>query len=149
MADTNPREPNQNRGRLMAIFLVALLFAIGIFQVLSGSSGFVTAEVDEAHLGVCGTYGDTVFVELSTITDVRIVDSFDFGTCVEGKEVGGTVSGIYSCDAYGQYSVHAYTNVPAYIIVTHPEGVLVFNCSSESLTESMYTKLTEAIAKAA
>lgn len=146
MADIDPHELNPNRGRRLAFLMIVVLFVIGIVQVLSGSSGFVTAEADGKLLGVCGTYGDPVFLELNTITDVQLVDSFDYGTCVEGEEVGKTISGIYSCDTLGQYTVHAYTSVDSCIIVTHPEGVLVFNCSSGSLTEQMYKELLETCA---
>lgn len=134
----------QNRGRLVTIFVVAALFAIGTFQTLTGSKGFVTAETDGIHLGVCGTYGDTVFVELSAITDVQLVDPFSYGTRIEGQETGNTVSGIYTSEALGQYTLHAYTDVSACILVTYPEGVLVFNCSSASRTEKLYASLAEA-----
>lgn len=141
MADTNSRVPNPNRGRLLTVLIVAALFAIGAFQTLNGSRGYVTTAIDQAHLGVCGTYGDTVFVELAAIMDVQLVDSFSVGTCVEGKETANTVSGLYTNAAFGQYTVHAYTDVPAYILVTYPEGVLVFNCESEAKTEKMYLSL--------
>lgn len=146
MADANPRGPNPTRGRLLTILIVAALFAIGAFQILSGSRGYITTAMDDTHLGVCGTYGDTVFVELAAITDVQLADSLSYGTCIEGKETQNTVSGIYTNEALGQYTMHAYTDVPAYILVYYPEGVLVFNCESLPQTEKMYLSL-EAAAK--
>lgn len=146
MADVDPQALDPRKGRRIAFLAIAVLFIIGIVQVLSGNSGFVTAETDGTRLGVCGTYGDAVFLDLDDITDVYLADPFDYGTCVEGEQVGKTVSGVYTSDALGQYTVHAYTNVSPCIVVTHPDGILVFNCSSKSLTERMYQELTEACA---
>lgn len=142
MAD--PHEWNPRRGRRLAFAVIAVLFVIGIVQVLSGNSGFVTTEIDGERLGVCGTYGDPVFLELEDITQVQLTDTFDFGTCVEGEEIGKTVSGIYLSQTLGQYMVHAYVNVSSYIIVTYSGGILVFNCGSVSNTEAMYAKLIAA-----
>ena len=147
MEETNEKAREKTavlkRGRLVAVLIVVALFVIGTVQTLTGSKGFVTAEVDDQRLGVCGTYGSPVFLELETISDVQLADSFDFGVCIDGEETGNTVSGTYSCEEYGEYAAHTYTSGP-YIIVHSPGGVLVFNCGSKSLTEKMYDKLIEA-----
>lgn len=134
------------KGRKFAAIIIVILFLIGTAQVLTGSRGFVTAEINEQYLGVDGTYGDPVFLELASISDVQFVDSFDFGTCIEGEETKNTVSGTYSCEQYSEYTAHAYTNEPC-IVVHSPSGVLVFNCGSDSHTEDMFEQLTEASGK--
>lgn len=146
MADPPTNEAPHNRGRLVTILIVAILFGIGIIQVFTGDSGYVSASVDGQKLGVAGAYGDPVFVDLDSITGVTLVDSFDFGVCVEGGTAGKTVSGIYSCESFGQYTVHAYTSVDAYIIVSYAEGILVFNNGSKSSTEKIYDQLQAAVA---
>lgn len=137
-----PKIP-QARGRKVAVLIIAALFLIGTIQALTGSRGFVTTEINEQYLGVDGTYGDPVFLELSTISDVQLVESFDFGTCIEGEETKNTVSGTYSCSEYGTYTVHAYTDESC-IILQSPKGILVFNCGSDSHTEDLYTQLASA-----
>jgi len=94
------------------VLIVVVLFLIGTIQALTGSKGFVTVEVDDQHLRVSGTYGSPVFLKLDTIADVQLVDSFDFGPCIDGETTGNTVSGTYSCEEYGIYTVHAYTSDP-------------------------------------
>lgn len=132
------------KGRIVAALIIVALFVIGILQVLGGSSGFVTAQVDDVHLGVSGTYGDAVFIKLADITDIQLTDSFDFGSCIEGGNTENTVSGLYSCNAYERYTVHAYTAISSCIVITHKDGVLVFNCASDSLTEDLYDQLMQA-----
>lgn len=144
--DQNAKNP-QAKGRKVATIIIVALFLIGIIQALTGSRGFVTTEINDQYLGVDGTYGDPVFLELASISDVQLVDTFDFGTCIEGEETKNTVSGTYSCNEYGTYTVHAYIN-EACIIVHSPDGVLVFNCGSDSHTEDFYTQLAEAATKA-
>lgn len=138
-------KPLQAKGRKAATIIIAALFLIGTIQALTGSKGFVTTEINDQYLGVDGTYGDPIFLELATISDVQLVDPFDFGTCIEGEQTKNTVSGTYSCPELGTYTVHAYTD-EACIIVHSPDGVLVFNCGSDSHTEDMYEQLTAAYA---
>ena len=142
--DQNQRKVSAlKRGRLVTVLIVAALFVIGTVQTLTGSKGAVTTEINDEYLGVCGTYGSPVFVKLDTITDVRLAESFDFSGRVDGEETGNTVSGTYSCEEYGTYTAHAYTESP-YIILHSPDGVLVFNCGSRSSTEKMYDQLVQA-----
>lgn len=145
MTDTARESFSLKKGRRFTIFMVIVLFAIGMYQTLSGSQGIVTVQIDDEHLGVCGTYGDAVFVKISDIKDIALTDSFDFGTSIEDASTGNTVSGIYSCDAYGQYTVHAYTDVSSYIVVSYPDGILVFNCVNDSRTEDIYNQLLQAV----
>lgn len=145
MTGSAPKSDFLKKGRMFTLFLVIALFAVGTYQALSGLKGFVTAEVDGAHLGVCGTYGEAVFVELTDIEEVLLTDSFDFGTCIEGESTGNTISGLYSCAAYEHYTVHAYTDVASCIVVRHEDGILVFNCATDSLTENIYEQLVQAV----
>lgn len=144
LAEGKEAQTPQTKGRKFAAIIIAALFLIGTVQALTGSRGFVTTEINDTHLGVDGTYGDPVFLELSSISDVQLVDPFDFGTCIEGEQTKNTVSGTYSCDQYGSYTVHAYAKESC-IVVHSPGGVLVFNCGSESHTEDMYKQLADAI----
>lgn len=100
--------------------------------------------MDDVNLGVCGTYGEPTFVALDTIAEVLPTDLLPSGTCLEGEQTGNTISGVYTNETSGKYMVHAYPDVPACILVTHPEGILVFNCESVSRTEELYSALTEA-----
>lgn len=145
MKDSAKESFSLKKGRMFTIIAVIVLFAIGMYQTLSGSKGIVTAQVDDENLGVGGTYGDAVFVKLTDIKDIQLTDSFDFGTSIEDASTGDTVSGLYSCDAYGQYTVHAYTDVSSYIVVSHSDGILVFNCATDSLTENIYNQLLQAV----
>lgn len=133
----------QTKGRQFAAIIIIALFLIGTIQALTGSRGFVTTGINDDYLGVDGTYGDPVFLELASISNVQLVDPFDFGTCIEGEETKNTVSGTYSCSEYGTYSVHAYTDEPC-IVVHSPSGILVFNCGSNSHTEDLYNQLANA-----
>lgn len=134
----------KRRRRFLPTIIIAALFLIGTLQALTGSTGVITVAIDDRHLGVDGTHGDAVFVELDAISDIQFAETFDFGTCVDGETTRNTVSGTYSCDAYGEYTVHAYIDESC-IIVHSPDGILVFNCGSTSQTEKMYDQLTAAM----
>ena len=145
-ANTQESITSFKKGRKFAVIVIVILFVIGTIQALTGSRGFVTTEINDLHLGVDGTYGGPVFLELATISNVQLAETFDFGICIEGEETKNTVSGIYSNDEFNLYTVHAYINEPC-IILHHPGGVLVFNCGSDFHTENMYEQLTKVFAK--
>lgn len=144
LSEPQNNNTSQPKGRKWAAVIIVALFLIGTVQALTGSKGFVTSEINDQYLGVDGTYGDPVFLELTTVSDVQLVDSFNFGTCIEGEETKNTVSGLYSNAEYESYTVHAYTG-KACIILRHPGGVLVFNCGSDTNTKKMFNQLTAAI----
>lgn len=131
------------RGRIFAALIIAALFLIGVIQVLTGSRGFVTTEINDRYLGVDGTFGSPVFWELASISEVRLVDSFAPGVCVEGEETKNTMSGTYCSEELGTYTVHAYLKGP-HIVARSPDGVLVFNCASASATQKLYDRLARA-----
>lgn len=133
----------KRRRRFLPTIIIVALFLFGIFQALTGATGVVNTEINDQYLGVSGTYGDPVFLKLDTISDVQLADTFNFGTCIDGETTGNTVSGTYSCEAYDEYTAHAYIDEPC-IIVHSPSGVLVFNCGSASYTQKMYNQLIEA-----
>lgn len=141
-SDQNPWHYSGRR-RYVSVAIIIILFAIGSIRALTGSSGFVTTEINDQYLGVNGTYGAPVFWELSSITDIQFTESFDFGTCIEGDSTDNTVSGTYSNDTYEEYTVHAYSKKPCIILHSQDE-VLVFNCSTTSNTKKMYNELLQA-----
>lgn len=134
------------RGRRTTHLFVLALLILGTVLALTRPTGSVTAQVDDTMLGVLGTYGSALFVELDEITGVRSADTLVFGTCVEGEETKDTLSGRYSNDAFGEYELHVYPETTPYIVVEYGEGnTLVFNQATARLTERVLADLTAAV----
>lgn len=132
------------RSRQYTIVILLAIFVIGTILALSGQSGSVMAEMDSNLLGVRGTFGDTVFVRLAEITQVRLADEIDFGRMLEGDETKNTLSGRYENDAFGTYTLHVYPARTPYIVVSYGDGdTLVFNLKTAKLTRDIYEDLTE------
>lgn len=129
--------------RVMTMIIVAI-FAFGTIHALTGQSGAVTAATDDSLLGVMGTYGETLFIFREDIEDVQLLDALDPGTCVEGEIKKNTMSGIFSNDAFGEYTLHIYSKCEHYIVVEYDGGkILVFNQGNKRLTSKIYEELLE------
>ena len=131
--------------RIMTMIIVAI-FAFGTIQALSGQSGAVTAATDDYKLGVMGTYGETLFISFEDIEDVQLLESLDLGTCVDGDITKNTMSGTFSNDTFGEYTLHVYSKCEQYIVIKYDEGkILVFNQGNKRLTDRIYEDLLDLI----
>lgn len=141
----NAAYSNIKRARRSTHLFVILLLVIGTILALTGQNGSVAAEVDGTTLGVLGTYGEATFISLDGIESVELKETLNFGACLEGEETKNTVSGRYSNEEFGEYTLHVYTKSSPYVVVTYEGGkVLVFNQKTERLTKNLVEKLEEA-----
>lgn len=133
------------RSRWITTLFVIVIFFFGTLFALKGSTGSVTAQVDESMLGVLGTYGNATFVALEQINEFSLIEAFEKGEQIEGEETDNTCSGVYRNAEFGEYTLHAYVDAAPYIVVRYGEGeTLVFNQGRERLTRSIYEDLQEA-----
>lgn len=141
---SNHSGPYAGKSRRSVLFFALLLFVIGTVLSLTGRQGAVTAQVDVEKLGVMGSYGDPVFIDLDEITEIQLVDEVDFGTIVDAQETGNTMCGTYRSDAYDTYDLYVFMKKSPFIVITYgaEDSVLVFNQASERLTKKMYEDLT-------
>ena len=134
------------RGVLFSLIFFLILAVIGTVQALTGASGSVMTQVDSGVLGVAGNYGDAEFIQLDTVSNVEMLDSLDIGTCIEGSETKNTVSGVFCNDAYGEYTIHAYTNGSPYIVITYGDRqILVCNAHKAKQTTELYETILSEI----
>ena len=130
------------RTRKHTFLILVLVFIVGTVLSLSGRQGSVVAQVDGEKLGVLGSYGETLFISMSEITQVSLVDELEFGTAVDAEGSGNTMCGTYENTAYGVYELRAYTKNGPYIVVTYGDGdVLVFNQASKRQTQAIFDDL--------
>lgn len=145
-SNNNKNLNNYKQSRWITGVIVIALLVFGTVRALSGQSGTVTAQVNDTMVGVLGTYGDPEFIPLSEIIDYQMTETVDYGTCVEGEETDNTMSGRYSNDEYGEYTLHVYTDRKPYIVIRYNgEKTIVFNLGSERLTERTFEDLEEAM----
>ena len=132
--------------RRSSIIVLLILLVIGTAQVLMNKSGSITCQVDanNSMLGVLGAYGDSIFINLSDIEEVSLVETLDCGEMVEGKETSQLRSGTYKNSEFGEYSLHVYIKSASYIVLHYDGGkVLVFNQSRAKTTEQVYESILE------
>lgn len=145
-SNNNKNLNNYKQSRWITGIIVIALLVFGTVRALSGQSGTVTVQVNDTMLGVLGTYGDPEFIQLSEINDYQMVETVDYGTCVEGEEKENTMSGRYSNAEYGEYTLHVYSDKAPYIVVQYgDEKTIVFNLGSERLTKRTFEDLEEAM----
>lgn len=133
------------RSRWVTTLIFILILFFGSLFAIRGNSGAVTVQVNDTMLGVLGTYGEAAFIPLNEIEELQLIESLDVGTQIEGETTDNTRSGTYSNEAYGEYTLHIYTESAPYIVVRHSGGkTLVFNLGRKSLTSKTYEDLQNA-----
>ena len=132
------------RNHRYTIIILLIIFIIGTVQALSGRSGSVSAQIDDHMLGVVGSGGDPVFVQLEEISQVQLADEITFGSLLEGEEKKNTMSGLCENDTFGTYTLHVYKTSSPYIVVSYGDGeTLVFNQRTAKQTRDMYEDLIQ------
>ncbi len=142
----NTQMAQVKRSRLITTIFVIIIFFFGTLFTLKGNYGSVSAQVNDTLLGVVGTYGDAIFVELNDVEDFWLADKLEKGVLIEGEETKNTCSGRYKNQEYGEYVLHIYSDNAPYIVIRYGEGnTLVFNQARERFTHDVYEDLKEAL----
>lgn len=137
-----------NRGKLISTMIFVMIIAVVVTSRLGGKGAEVSYEMDDASLGVACMDFPAVFMDYGNITGVEKVTSFRMGIAVDSREWDSGWCGTYESEAFGVYSLFAYSSTGEYIIVHSPDQVLVFNAINAKQTDAAYKELMERIAEA-
>ncbi|MBR5322518.1 MAG: SdpI family protein [Clostridia bacterium] len=121
---------------------VIILFAV-LYFVIAGA-GF-EAEFGDESFTVNATGWSNLTVEYSAVENVEYRESFDIGRRISGFGSPTLSLGLFKNDEFGTYTVFAYNNAKAFVIVESDGKVLVFANKDTEITKEFYEKLTEKI----
>lgn len=129
-----------HRGRMFsALFLMVILIAFMALQAQSG--GAVSYEMDRRQLAVACMDRAPVFIPYDQIRRAELVRSFPMDRYIEAADWDSGWCGTYESEAYGCFTLCAYTNPGLFILVEHEDGTLIFNVKTEKGTQLAWEEL--------
>lgn len=143
---------NPKRTRWVTYGVVAILFVIGFF-IFRNSGGtdpnrFVTFSNDGTFSVLDGN-GMDHRIRYSDITELFYVETpVDLGEAIQGGTEKNFRSGLWHCEAYGDYYALLSEKVGTYFVVKTAEETFVINYESEENTEALYKAFQKAVDEA-
>lgn len=143
---------NPKRSRLVTYDVVAILFVIGFF-ILQNTKGsnpndFVTFSND-GYFSVLDANGIDHRISYADVTNLTYVDTpVDLGEPINGGTEKKFRSGLWHCDAYGDYYALLSEKVGTYFVVETAEETFVINFESEENTEALFKAFQKAVEEA-
>ena len=124
-------------------FLVVLIFVLTLF----GKSGSIDVTADAERFTVRGSFGGSQTVAYADVRDISLENTWDNGTRLRGAAGGRFCEGRYRNDTVGVYTMFAYTQCVARVVVRTDTFTLAFNAPTVEQTNQLYDTLSERVTK--
>ena len=122
--------------------LWALVLAAVVLLNLLGGSGFSVAP-GPAELPLTMHDGNTSTIPYSSITEVQLLESPQFGMMIEGKETRQGNSGTWEHPEWGRYILCTYSSSSCAVWILSDSQCYVANLSSPVETRQLYQIILE------
>lgn len=129
------------KGRGISALLMVVVVVVFLVFSVTGSGGTITYQMNDEMLGIACLDWQPVFIHYEDIVQVELVSSLELGRAVDLSDWDSGWCGIYENEAYGVYTLFAYSSGSEFIVVHYRDGVLVFNCKKDTGTEKTYENL--------
>ncbi len=128
---------------ITTIIFIAIILALAIAKGRS-ASGRITVQVSEDAIGIAGEMKETIFVLLSDIESVELVnlEEFDPGIKKNGEDTANLYEGLFDNEKYGEYTAVIGSDSKQLIVVKSHERTIVFTGLSNTDTAQIYEKIT-------
>jgi|GEM_PF-5423546 hypothetical protein len=128
------------------ILIAALIVCVAafLFYIKTGSSGYVSAEMDNSSLGVAGKGFQATFIPLQEIDSVEMVDYSPDISLETGETTSVTLCGTFFTENGTAIRIYCYRKVPKCICVKWGGETILFNRYSEKETANFLEKLKNA-----
>jgi hypothetical protein len=126
-------------------FLIIVVFTIVRMVQAGGHS--VTAQVDDTLLGIAVDNYNPVFIPLSSVIDVQLIDQLGSWELVDGDVDDKFVYGTCQSQNLGTVQISAYTDASSYIVLKTDDETLIYNLATKSDTKKSYKNLKDTLEK--
>ena len=120
---------------------VALIFVLSLF----GKSGSITVTPAADSFTVRGSIAGTQTVEYSRVQSVTLESGWDNGTRLRGIESNRFCEGKFRNEAVGSYTMYAYAQCDARVVIRTDTVVLAVNAPTAQETKALYDELSERV----
>ncbi len=144
MAQQIPLPPSQKK--LMHI-TTAILCVTMVFIGWIMFTGDITVSYGEEAFLIDASYWNDLEVNYDKIGEIEYRDSLEVGVRTNGWGSPRLSMGTFSNGEFGRYTLYAYTDCEAYVVLTQDEHVLVIGGKDAAATKEIYHALSEKLAQ--
>ena len=142
---------DQKKWEKRARYLNLLIF-VGIMIAVSALSSIFLKDFafqfQDDSMTITGPDKSICTVSYSGIQSIEVVESPDWGTCVDGNSSGSYRWGIWKNDVWGQYTMYTSTTADICILIRTDTQIIALSYESDEVTTGLMESLSEAIAAA-
>ena len=120
---------------------VVSIFALTLF----GKSGSIDVTANADSFTVSSSFGVTRTVEYAAVQSVTLETGWENGTRLRGTAGNRFCEGKFRNDAAGVYTMFAYTQCDARVVIRTDTDILVFNAPTAEKTKALYDTLSEKV----
>ena len=120
---------------------IALVFVLSVF----GKSGTVTVTPGADSFTVHGSFGSTQTVAYDHVQSITLETGWDNGTRLRGTVGTQCSEGRFHNDLAGDYTMYAYTQCDARVLIRADDIVLAVNAPTALQTKELYEELSERV----
>ena len=132
------------RGFRAFIRITILLLALaGILLYTIPGRVSVNTEDAASYFTVSATFAKDIKVNYDNITNLEVVDDFDFGLQGFAFMNLQIASGSFASQTYGSYDMRINRFTRKYIVLQNGDSYLVFNCNGEIETVECYNYIRQ------
>ena len=129
---------------LNLLIFAAILIVMSVLSTLFSKGFEFHFEADS--MSITDSEDNTCTVLYGDITSMEIVESPDWGTCVDGDSSRSYRWGTWENDAWGRYTMYTSTAADICILIRTDTQVIALSYESDDVTTGLMDSLNEAIA---
>ena len=132
----------ENYAGIKAVFAVAAVAVLAVVFALAAKNGIKAELLSDRITVKSAMFNESI--NYSEITDVRLLNSVDYGQRVSGVGIPGLNTGHFKNSGFGDYQCAVTRSASMCIAIKKTDGsYLVFNQKSDENTENLYNRIKE------
>ncbi len=126
-------------GRISAVVLPILLVGIVVFMF----TGNIEVACGETSFEIQASYWSDLEVAYAEIDAAEYRTDLDVGTRTGGFGSARLLMGVFQNEAFGSYTLYAYTDAEEFVVLTSGEKTLVIGMSDAQETQALYDTIVK------
>ena len=135
--NTIPKSMNKTSKVITLIVLPLILIGVVVMMLV----GTIALTYGESSFTVEATFSDSRTVEYDAVDSIEYREDFDKGTRIFGFSSARLLTGTFSNDEFGSYTLYSYTTCDSAVIIKVGNKTLAISGADNQITKEIYDTL--------
>lgn len=129
---------------VICVIAASMVFS-GLIMGIVFSKGKIEITVSASHLNIEGYWWNDYEIKTEDIEKIELTENFQAGTRTNGFSGATLLQGEFEKEEQGAYTLYAYKDCKAYIILHTKKGDVVINEKTEKETRELYHEIEKTL----